>query len=110
MRCAARYGVKNRESVHCPRIFSYFFRIEWSTYRSRRDGDASRKIRAISSEVMKLSAFKDHAFPNYPDDHIRDYFPNRPQVELVKGLFDPTGLSASSLSHAAPTDSTGICR
>ena len=73
------------------------FLIEWSTYSSRRNPDAPRRIRAINSEVMKLSGFQDHAFPNYPDDQFRDYFPNRPQVELVKNLLDPAALSTSSL-------------
>lgn len=74
------------------------FLVEWTTYSPRADANAHRRIRTLNAEVVKIAGFKDQAFPNYPDNEAaRDYFPNRDEVEQVRKLLDPDGLSTSSL-------------
>ena len=74
------------------------FLVEWTTYSPRADANAHRRIRALNAEVVKIAGFKDQAFPNYPDNEaVRDYFPNRGEIERMRKLLDPDGLSTSSL-------------
>ncbi len=79
------------------------FLVEWTTYSPRADANAHRRIRALNAEVVKIAGFKDQAFPNYPDNEAaRDYFPNRDEVEHMRKLLDPDGLSTSSLLAERP--------
>jgi FAD/FMN-containing dehydrogenase len=76
------------------------FLVEWSIYSARPSAAHHKKIRALSSEVIRLAGFKDTAFPNYPDRDARDYYPNRAEIEAMRKLLDPDGLSTSSLLTA----------
>jgi FAD/FMN-containing dehydrogenase len=73
------------------------FLIEWSTYSAQPDPQGHNRIKSIRSQVMKLAAFEDLGFPNYPDDSERLYFKNPENLSNIRDLLDPNGLSTSSL-------------
>lgn len=80
------------------------FLVEWTTYSARRDNDAHRRIRALNAEVARRAQFADLGFPNYPDNDVRDYFPNAADVAALRQVFDPDNLSTSSLLGGSAAD------
>lgn len=87
------------------------FLVEWTIYSSRRDTAAHRRIRALTSEIVKLAGFKDHGVPNYPDNGARDYFTNRSDLDRLRTLLDRDAMSTSSLlSGGLPRPLDGACR
>jgi hypothetical protein len=81
------------------------FLIEWSIYSPKRDASAHSQIKAIAGELIRKSGFPDIAFPNYPDSERRDYFTNRAAIDAMRAVYDPDGLSTSSLLVSAVTSS-----
>ena len=78
------------------------FIVEWTTYSPRRDPGAHGRIRDLRGGVMKVAGFDDYAFPNYPDNEARDYFPNMLQIADLAKRLDPVGISTSSLLRESP--------
>lgn len=88
-------GVSNRGRATA--LHPSEFLVEWSIYSPRRDNDAARLLRTLNAEVLKRAGFDDLAFPNYPDADARNYSPQTAEIERLSAVFDPNGISTSSL-------------
>jgi hypothetical protein len=55
-------------------------------------------LKALKAEVASVAGMADRGFPNYPaDTGGGTYFADQQPIEALRRLFDPAGISTSSL-------------